>query len=205
MGKIIYFEKIDSTQKYLIEKIKNNSLIPPVCVWSEMQTNGIGSRNNKWIGKKGNLFFSFALREEELKEVPLVSLSIYFGWIFKKTLNSFGSKAVMKWPNDIYLIKEKPKKIGGVITNIAKNTVICGIGLNTKFAPSSEFESLDIEINKRQILKSFFSNLYNQTWENVINEYKAEFEKYKKILANSGELQSDGSLLNNKKRIYSKR
>ena len=117
---IIYFEKIDSTQKYLIEKIKNNFLIPPVCIWSEMQTDGIGSRNNKWIGKKGNLFFSFALEQAKLKEVPLESLSIYFGWIFKKTLNKLGSKAVMKWPNDIYLIKEKPKKIGGIITNIAK-------------------------------------------------------------------------------------
>jgi BirA family biotin operon repressor/biotin-[acetyl-CoA-carboxylase] ligase len=103
------------------------------------------------------------------------------------------------------LIKEKPKKIGGVITNIAKNTVICGIGLNTKFAPSSEFESLDIEIKNDKILISFFSNLQTQTWEHVINEYKAEFEKYKKIFAISGELLSDGSLSNNKKRIYSKR
>jgi BirA family biotin operon repressor/biotin-[acetyl-CoA-carboxylase] ligase len=202
---IIYFEKIDSTQKYLIEKIKDNSLIPPVCIWSEMQTNGIGSRNNKWIGKKGNLFFSFALKQEELKEVPLVSLSIYFGWILKKTLNTLGSKAVMKWPNDIYLIKEKPKKIGGVITNITRNTVICGIGLNTKFAPDNEFESLDIEIKNDKILKSFFSNLQTQTWEHVINEYKAEFEEYKKIFAISGKLLGDGSLSNNKKRIYSKR
>jgi len=203
--KIIYFEKIDSTQKYLIEKIKNNSLIPPVCIWSEMQTRGIGSRNNKWIGKKGNLFFSFALEQAKLKEVPLESLSIYFGWIFKKTLNKLGSKAVMKWPNDIYLIKEKPKKIGGVITNITRNTVICGIGLNTKFAPNNEFESLDIEIKNDKILKSFFSNLYIQNWQSVINEYKVEFEKYKKLFAISAELMNDGSLKNNKKRIYSKR
>ena len=202
---IIYFEKIDSTQKYLIEKIKNNSLIPPVCIWSEMQTDGIGSRNNKWIGKKGNLFFSFALEQAKLKEVPLESLSIYFGWIFKKTLNKLGSKAVMKWPNDIYLIKEKPKKIGGVITNITRNTVICGIGLNTKFAPNNEFESLDIEIKNDKILKSFFSNLYIQNWQSVINEYKVEFEKYKKLFAISAELMNDGSLKNNKKRIYSKR
>jgi len=202
---IIYFEKIDSTQKYLIEKIKNNSLIPPVCIWSEMQTDGIGSRNNKWIGKKGNLFFSFALEQAKLKEVPLESLSIYFGWIFKKTLNKLGSKAVMKWPNDIYLIKEKPKKIGGVITNITRNTVICGIGLNTKFSPDMEFERLDIEIKNDKILKSFFSNLYIQNWQSVINEYKVEFEKYKKLFAISAELMNDGSLKNNKKRIYSKR
>ena len=60
----------------------------------------------------------------------------------------------MKWPNDIYLIKEKPKKIGGVITNIARNTIICGIGLNTKFAPNDEFESLDIEIKNDKKIKN---------------------------------------------------
>jgi BirA family biotin operon repressor/biotin-[acetyl-CoA-carboxylase] ligase len=57
----IYFDKIDSTQKYLVEKIKLKELSPPICIWSEYQTNGIGSRGNSWIGKKGNLFFSFAV------------------------------------------------------------------------------------------------------------------------------------------------
>lgn len=204
--KYIYLEKIDSTQKYLIEKIKKEELFPPVCVWTELQTDGIGSRGNVWKGKKGNLFFSFAFEKEKFEDVPLQSLSIYFGWIFKKTLNELGSKAVMKWPNDIYLIRNKPKKIGGVITNIINNYIICGIGLNTRFAPEDEFGSLDIELKNDKILKRFFSNFEKiRGWDTVFIEFKREFEKYKNIFSIEGVLAEDGSIENNKKRIYSKR
>ncbi len=203
---IIYLEEIDSTQKYLIEKIKNNELKPPVCVWTELQTNGIGSRNNKWIGQKGNLFFSFAFDKDKFVDVPLQSLSIYFGWIYKKTLNELGSSAVMKWPNDIYLIEKKPKKIGGLITNITKNYVICGIGLNTQFAPSDDFGRLDIEVKNDKILKAFFNKMKkNILWKEVLEEFKTEFNKTKKLFRISGELEEDGSLKINEKRMYSKR
>ena len=225
MKNFIYFEKINSTQKYLIEKIKKGELNPPVCVWSELQTDGIGSKNNKWIGKKGNLFFSFAYKKEIFKNVPLQSLSIYFGWIFKKTLNELGSKAIMKWPNDIYLIKtknpqplnpstpqpldcidKKPLKIGGVITNLIKSDIVCGIGLNTRFAPSKEFGSLDIVIKNGKILKRFFLNLEKRIdFNNIIDEFNVEFEKYKSLFSIDAVLAKDGSLQNNQKRIYSKR
>ena len=205
--KIIYLNEVDSTQKYLIENIKSKELKPPVCVWTELQTDGIGSRNNKWIGKKGNLFFSFAFDKNKFSDVPLQSLSIYFGWIFKKTLNELGSKVIMKWPNDIYLMKDDGVfKIGGVLTNIRKNYIICGIGLNTRFAPVDNFGRLDINIKNDKILKRFFSNMKkNISWRSVIKEFKAEFEKYKNIFAIDGELDIDGSLKINEKRVYSRR
>jgi BirA family biotin operon repressor/biotin-[acetyl-CoA-carboxylase] ligase len=203
--KCIYFESLPSTQLYLYEKIKNKELTPPVCVWTDLQTEGIGSRGNKWIGKKGNLFFSFAFDKKNFKAVPLQSLSVYFGWIFKKTLNELGSRAVMKWPNDIYIIENEPKKIGGVITQILNNTVICGIGLNTKFSPGDNFGSLDIDIKNDKILYRFFQNIECYTWQCVINEYRHEFEKYKHAFNITGSLMGDGSIENNRKRIYSKR
>ena len=104
----IYFNEIDSTQKYLLKNYKNLNL--PVCVWSENQTNGIGSKNNKWEGKRGNLFFSFAYPLDFFKNIPMQSFSIYFGWIIKKVLNSYGSKVVLKWPNDIYILEYGVKK-----------------------------------------------------------------------------------------------
>jgi BirA family biotin operon repressor/biotin-[acetyl-CoA-carboxylase] ligase len=203
---IIYIEKIHSTQKYLIEKIKNNEITDPVCVWTDLQTDGIGSRNNRWLGKKGNLFFSFAYDISFFYDVPLQSLSVYFGWLFKKTLNELGSKAVMKWPNDIYLNEKKLLKIGGVLSSVTKNKIICGIGLNTKFAPSDEFGCLDIDIKNDKILKAFFNKIEkNILWKEVLEEFKTEFNKTKKLFQISGELEEDGSLKINEKRMYSKR
>jgi len=200
--KIIYFNEISSTQLKLLEDIKLGLVYPPVCYYSDYQTNGIGSRGNKWIGKRGNLFFSFCYKKENFLDVPIQSLSIYFGWIFKKTLNELGSNVIMKWPNDIYL----NKKIGGVITNLIKDNIICGIGLNTKFSPSDEFTHLDIEVKNDKILQRFFSKLsQNIKWQEVINEYKKEFDQTKKIFNINANLLSDGSLELNNKRMYSKR
>jgi len=202
--RFIYFETLNSTQLYLTEMIKHKRLTPPVCVWTQLQTEGIGSRGRRWIGKKGNLFFSFAYEIKHF-DAPPQSLSIYFGWIFKATLNETGSKAVMKWPNDIYLLDNKPKKIGGVITNILGDKVVCGIGLNTKFAPSEEFGSLDIDIKNDKILKTFFDNIKLYKWNRVLDEYKEEFEKTKEIFDIEGSLVDDGGIEKNKQRIYSKR
>jgi len=201
-----YYNVLDSTQKFLIDRIKDSGTDVPVCIWTDMQTAGIGSRGNEWIGKKGNLFFSFSDKAENYSDVPMQSLSIYFGWIFKKTLNSLGSKCIMKWPNDIYVIEKKPLKIGGVITSLTSGYVICGIGLNTAFAPSDGFGCLDIEVKNDKILKSFFSELdKNISWNSVITEFEEEFENYKKLFSYDGSLALDGSIENNQKRIYSKR
>jgi len=201
----IYYNTIDSTQKFLVERIKNSSLKPPVCVWSEHQTGGIGSRGNGWYGVRGNLFFSFAVNLCEYSFVPLQSISIYFGWLFKKTLNSFNSRVLMKWPNDLYIVDQQPLKIGGVMSNVLKETLICGIGLNTVFKPEG-FGRLDIDIKNDKILKSFFTLIEKKpSWESVIGEFKEEFEKTKGIFNINGVLLDDGSLEKNQKRIYSRR
>jgi BirA family biotin operon repressor/biotin-[acetyl-CoA-carboxylase] ligase len=199
--KKIYLNEIDSTQLYLIKLLKSRKIKPPVCIWSENQTNGIGSRGRKWIGEKGNLFFSFAYDINEFNFLPPQSLSIYFGFLFKKTLNNLGSKALLKWPNDIYL----NKKIGGVITQIIDDYFVCGIGLNTKIATDG-FESLDIEIKNDKILKDYFLFLEKKpSWDEIIEEYKKEFNLTKKRFNIIGKLLDDGSILQNNKKVYSKR
>ncbi|WP_457560520.1 biotin--[acetyl-CoA-carboxylase] ligase [Caminibacter sp.] len=196
--KLIYFKEIDSTQKYLLENLEKYEL--PVCIWSDYQTDGIGSRGNKWIGKRGNLFFSFADYLENYAYIPIQSLSIYFGWIIKEVLNDFGSKAMLKWPNDIFL----NKKIGGVITNIKSGKIVCGIGINTKFSPS-EFECLDIEIKNDKILKAFFEKLSKVDFKDVMEKYKAEFEITKKRFGIDGVLADDGAILKKQEKVYSRR
>jgi len=198
--RIEYIEKIDSTQKYLLEKIEKENL-NYYCVWSDYQTNGIGSRGNRWIGKRGNLFFSFCVSLEEFSFVPIQSLSIYFGFLMKKTLNSLGSKVVLKWPNDLYL----KRKVGGILTNVKNKKVVCGIGINTKFEIDG-FDRLDIEMKNDTILQEFFKLLkLKPNWDEIIKEYKKEFNLTKNRFLIEGELADDGSIMKNSQRIYSKR
>ncbi len=206
MIKYVYYPEITSTQKVLINDFKNKKIKENICYWSDYQTDGIGSRGNKWIGKRGNLFFSFLVNKNIFSNVPLQSFSIYFGWILKKVLNKNGSSVILKWPNDFYLLKEKPKKIGGIITNIFNDFLVVGIGLNTKFSPSNEFDCLDINIKNVKILEDFFNEIFLiYKFEDIIIEFKNEFDKTKQILKIDGDLDFDGALIKNNKKVYSKR
>ena len=195
---IIYFKELESTQKHLLENLKEN-----ICIWTDNQTNGIGSRGNSWIGEKGNLFFSFSLSKKKLpKDLPIQSISIYFMYILKMVLNSLGSKVVFKWPNDLYL----KNKVGGIITNIKNDIIIVGIGLNTN--QSSKFDNLDIKVDNLELLKLYLNSL-NKTWSEVFEKFEKEFYKYKFITQDIDlskvKLNKDGSIQINNERIYSLR
>lgn len=209
---IIYLESIESTQTYLKQKLQNKELQTPIAVSANIQTNGLGSRDNSWSGYEGNLFLSFAVKLKDLpKDLNLESASIYFAYILKMTLASLNSKVMIKWPNDFYI---EDKKIGGMITNVVGQNIVCGVGLNLLKAPN-EFNILDIVIDKKILLDKYFKNLENNhSWKQIFSKYKLEFYCNKsfythnnnhKILLKDVKLQSDGSIIINNERIYSLR
>jgi len=210
--KILYLESVDSTQLYIKELLKKKLISTPFAVVSENQTDGKGSRDNSWTGLKGNLFCSFSIAIKELPiDLKLESASIYFSHILKATLEYYGSKVWLKWPNDFYI---NNLKIGGLITNIVGENLIVGIGLNLLQAPNG-FSYLDILITKEKLLKEYFLNIEKKRlWKQVFSKYKLEFYKNKdffthknnlKISLENVELQNDGSIISNGERIYSRR
>ncbi|QFR48988.1 biotin--[acetyl-CoA-carboxylase] ligase [Sulfurimonas lithotrophica] len=210
--KITYLKSVDSTQTYLKNLILKSEIKLPHAVCAEIQNAGIGSRNNKWSGIEGNLFLSFAIKLSDLpKDLKLESASIYFAYILKETLAEENSKVFLKWPNDFYV---NNKKIGGMITNIVSDVLICGVGLNLVDAPE-DFEKLDIVVSKEKLLNSFFKNVQNLiSWKQIFSKYKLEFYQNRnffthnntyKVLLSEAELQDDGSIIVNGERIYSLR
>jgi BirA family biotin operon repressor/biotin-[acetyl-CoA-carboxylase] ligase len=209
---IKYLEKIDSTHTYLKEYIKTNGFTHNLCVYTKEQTSGIGSRGNSWIGVKGNLFFSFVLKKEDLpNDLQIQSASIYFSYILKDILKLLGSKLWLKWPNDFYIGNHK---IGGTITSISNNFVYCGIGLNL-IDVNNEFSKLDINVDIKKLLKLYFQNIEKKIlWEDILKEYVIEFNRSKslyttinneKIPLINAELNSDGSININNKKVFSLR
>ena len=203
---------VDSTQRYLLDVLKEGSFTAPVCIVAERQESGKGSRGNSWSGLDGNLFFSFAIARSALpQDLRLESSSIYFTYLLKMVLAEMGSKVWLKWPNDFYL---DAIKIGGAITNLYKDDLICGIGLNTKVAPEC-FSRLDIEIENEALLKHYFEILKNPPeWKQIFSQYEIEFVKSRSYFTHSGDqrlslenalLLDDGSIECDGQRIFSLR
>lgn len=209
---IYWFDELESTQTYLKEQLKNGKYSSPVAVVADKQSSGIGSRGNEWIGLEGNLFFSFAISRDMLpSDLALESSSIYFSYILKECLSEEDSKLWLKWPNDFYL---NDTKIGGTITFLRENDLLCGIGLNLLKSPEG-FAHLDIRINKKELLNKFFKNIEKKlSWKQIFSKYEVEFSLSKKhnthlnnmkISLENASLNDDGSLTVNGQRIYSLR
>lgn len=209
---ILSLDSVDSTQKYLKELIKEKKVSLPYAVVSNTQTDGVGSRENSWTGLEGNLFLSFAISLKDLpKDLKLESSSIYFSYILKEVLADMDSEVWIKWPNDFYI---DDKKIGGMITNIVDDCLICGVGLNIVSAPEN-FSRLDIKISMDKLLNKYFENIEkNFLWKQVFSKYKLEFYRNQnffthnenlRISLEEASLQDDGSIVVNGERIYSLR
>ena len=209
---IHWLDSVGSTQRYLLDALKSSNVEVPVCIATHRQTDGSGSRGNRWEGLNGNLFFSFAISRDSLpKDLQLESSSIYLTYLLKEVLSEAGSKVWLKWPNDFYL---EDKKIGGALTNLYGEILVCGIGLNIKQAPKG-FEILDIDISQNLLLDSYFKKLEKSfSWKQIFSKFELEFERSRmtattlnqqKVSLKNATLLDDGSVVCNGQRIYSLR
>ena len=209
---ILSFRQLSSTQKYLTEQIRQNILHAPVAVIANEQSAGVGSRNNTWVGGKGNFFASIAVRLDKLPDdLSLSSASIYFSFIMKQVLLEFGENIWLKWPNDFY---KNDEKVGGCITQKVNDTLVCGIGLNLKKSQNG-YSALQNDIQAEILLKKYLESLQKfPKWKQIFSEYEIEFElsrkfsvhieNYQKSLGDA-QLCDDGSLIIGGKKVYSLR
>ncbi|EIF50847.1 MULTISPECIES: biotin--[acetyl-CoA-carboxylase] ligase [Sulfurovum] len=209
---IVSFDTLASTQTYLLEQLKKQSVQAPLAVIANQQYSGIGSRDNSWSGGEGNFFASIAVNLEDLpKDLPLESASIYFSFIMKQTLEAHDENIWLKWPNDFYLNDEK---IGGTITKKFKNTLVCGMGINLKDSQNG-YRALECDISAQFLLEKYLLALEKfPKWKEVFREYEIEFELSRKFSVHiendkkslsDATLCADGSLMIEGKRVFSLR
>ncbi|MBX7490079.1 biotin--[acetyl-CoA-carboxylase] ligase [Helicobacter turcicus] len=212
---ILKFDCIESTQLYLVESLRNGSLSAPIMVVADVQSGGVGSRGNAWESVEDGLYFSVAIPFFKLpQDLPLESVSIYMGYIFKEILNQNGAQVWLKWPNDLYV---GSKKAGGIICTKLQENIIVGIGINLKVSDMC-FGVVEVGIQKEAILEILAEILECEekkfSWKQIFSKYALEFHKnfnygfhYKgSVLAMSDAvLCDDGAILIENEKIYSLR
>ncbi|MDD8048341.1 MAG: biotin--[acetyl-CoA-carboxylase] ligase [Thomasclavelia sp.] len=124
--KIIHLQTVDSTNDYLKRNI--NSFDNLTFVDAMFQTKGRGRNGHTWITANNTSLLLSVLVKEELNPIQL---SIGMAYSIIQTLNYYHIKALIKWPNDIFV---NDKKISGILVETIYNSsfqgTIIGIGLN---------------------------------------------------------------------------
>ncbi len=212
MLKIDYIERCASTHKHLVDGVRNKDVKAPFLLYTNEQFDGIGSRENHWLGERGNLYMSFCIDEKNIsKDIPAPSICIYYAVIMQDILLSKGSKVWLKWPNDFYV---EEKKIGGIMTSKVKDIYIVSMGINLLSSPQ-EFGTLDISISNHELVSLFCKELEkNISWKQVFSKFKIQFQNSRNKTFHLGDktyslgdakLCEDGSIIINGEKVYNLR
>jgi len=133
MENIIHLSQVNSTNQYLNDLLRKQTLSEGTTVVAHSQTDGKGQIGNSWEAEAGkNLTFSLLLYPEGVEICEQFSISEAISLGIADVLKGFTKDIFIKWPNDIYW---NDKKMGGVLIEnaITGKTIthcIVGIGLN---------------------------------------------------------------------------
>lgn len=209
---ILFFDEIKSTHAHALSLLEKKLKNPPFIVWAKIQSAGIGSRGNFWESFEGNLHLSVCVEKKQLpNDLPIASISIYFGMIIKEILASCGSKVWLKWPNDFYL---NHLKIGGLMGSKKGENIVVSTGINLALS-SESYGTLDIKITPLELIEKIKETLVVlPSWKDIFSKYEIEFSQSKifsshlegrAISLSNAQLCEDGSIIINGKRVHNLR
>ncbi len=183
---LIRLDQTDSTNACAMKIIKNGKAEEGTVILADYQTHGRGQKGNRWESERGkNLLFSFILMPDFLeagKQFYLL-MSISLGLV--DLLLQCGIKAVIKWPNDIYI---SGRKTGGILieNSLSGNyltSAVAGIGLNvnqTSFTTAGNNPtSLKLELGREINCEILFSDAMKHLTEWIRRLYRKEWEVIK--------------------------
>jgi len=112
----------------------------PLWITAEMQTEGRGRMNRRWVSPPGNLYASLLLREpstpERAPELAFVTALAVRDAIVTEAA-ALAPQLAFKWPNDVLLANDK---CAGILiegeVEPPRNVVVIGIGINCASHPS---------------------------------------------------------------------
>ena len=169
--KIIFVDKVTSTNSELKSLIRKNNKLNNVCLCAENQSKGYGRRNTKWFSYNGNIHLSILIKPNcilsKINQLAFVT-SISIGEVIKKI--SKKKEIKYKWPNDILLNK---RKLAGVLIETSSNIkkikwAVIGVGVNIKKHPNfknnnflaTSLNKEKIFIEKKVLINLFVSNFF---------------------------------------------
>ena len=180
--KLVKLDAIDSTNDYLKDLVRNQTVENFTVVIAENQTKGKGQMGSIWVSEKGkNLIMSVLVKNFIFDASTVFNLNIVVSLAVISALKNLNIPNLsIKWPNDIM---SDDKKIGGILiensfrSDSTINSII-GIGLNvnqTDFNLLPQASSLTLitqnKVDRNKLLLNIINNLKTniKSWEKSSN------------------------------------
>jgi BirA family biotin operon repressor/biotin-[acetyl-CoA-carboxylase] ligase len=182
--KVVYFDKIDSTNNYAkkiaLEGCEEGTLVVAGC-----QTNGRGRLGREWdsLDKKG-VWMSLVLRPKiSFEDIQMITLAASIAVV--KALEEFLQiKAGIKWPNDIII---NGKKVCGILVEMNMeidriNFLVLGIGLNVNqqmddFPEELKSKAISLRMNMEETLGSQINLKRSELISDILLKFEEIYDK----------------------------
>ncbi len=173
---IIYFEQLDSTNKYA----KENKISSDVLVITSHQKSGIGRFGRVWEAEKDEnititLVKNFNLAIDEAHLVNFYTSYILIMVLKEKFSRYSNDQFFLKWPNDVML---NNKKVAGILTELQNlksdnKKFLIGIGVNVNQKEFTDFLKIKAtsfykEFLKKTDLEELIIMIIEKFYENLV-------------------------------------
>ncbi|MCA9149566.1 MAG: biotin--[acetyl-CoA-carboxylase] ligase [Planctomycetales bacterium] len=124
--------ELASTNDQALKWAEEESIVTPLLVLADKQTQGRGRGPNRWLSSPGSLTFSLLLPLDGIPADRLPQISLTVGLAICQALETFAPLAdlAIKWPNDVYL---NEKKAAGILIEMPPRRPphgVIGVGIN---------------------------------------------------------------------------
>jgi BirA family biotin operon repressor/biotin-[acetyl-CoA-carboxylase] ligase len=203
---IHYQASIDSTNA-LARTLAGQGAPEGTLVVTEEQTAGRGRRGRAWVSPAGaNLLFSVLLRPPMEGERVFVLTMVLALAGLKAVKKVTGVKALIKWPNDLYV---GTKKLAGVLTEFAMREkqvdwAVLGMGMNAGWHPdmpegggvpaTSLLEETGQRVSRNELLLEIltgFETLYREVVRGNMEPLYEEWNRNCLVLGKAVVIESD--------------
>lgn len=193
---IYYYQQTESTSQ-IAKKLAMDGIDDGSIVVAEDQTKGRGRLSRQWISPAYENILMSVILFPEIQPVKIFSVTMMASLAIAKGIEkNTGLKAMIKWPNDIYI---NWKKTAGILTEFNAqqdmvNYVVIGIGINVNFDPAtypeiedtstSLFKELGKKISRVGLLRSILKEMekgYHLIKHGNFSEIHNEWNKYSLI------------------------
>ena len=166
--RVFYFQTLDSTNQFMLQKQQHLSS-GDLCV-AEYQTQGRGRQGKIWTAAYGQSLCFSLFHRMSIDPAHMSGISLVIGIAIVDCLSGLGIKDVsLKWPNDVYRHR---KKLAGILIeshyddNIDAMTLVIGVGLNL-VQPTTEPEFFMADLSDKVNHQGFKHNLVIAFWHSI--------------------------------------
>lgn len=131
----VFFDSLPSTNTYLKELLRKNTVPTGYCVIADSQTNGKGRLGRSFSSPEGvGIYLSFAFKVEGISPEEVSRLTAWSAVAVRRAVfKATGTDCKIKWVNDLVY---GTKKVCGILTESVFNTdgkikyAVIGVGVN---------------------------------------------------------------------------